>query len=364
MGENGEHRQSNWELLRIVAMLMIIAGHFIAQSEFRTFAPPQGTDYWFSIIIGSGSRVAVNLFLALGCWFMVDASFRASRLLRLYFNVWTITVPLTLLVLLLGFPVSGKDILRGLFPFVGKALWFASAYIMLLAYSPWLAKVLAWEKRTLRQLLLLCLLLISAWVTFWSFDRTEDQWLDILVWFSFMYVFMGYYKRYVQLTYNKYLVLFLGVAAYLGLSLLYGYALLQEDASPVARLAAKMSHAFLEDYKTLPNLFITMCIFYYFQQSRIAYSRVVNYLATGAFTAYILHQTPAFIWPLWHAIFQSDTYLTSEYRSLYALLVIGLTYMLGLLVERLRRSWLEPRILSLAPVKWSEKKIDAFYNKI
>ena len=90
------NRQSNWELLRIVAMLMIVAGHFFQQSGFIRSA--SAADYWFSIFAGSGSRIAVNMFLMLGCWFMVDTKFKAHRIIKLYLNVWCFTVPLTILV--------------------------------------------------------------------------------------------------------------------------------------------------------------------------------------------------------------------------------------------------------------------------
>lgn len=151
------NRQSNWELLRIVAMLMIVAGHFFQQSGFIRSA--NAADYWFSIFAGSGSRIAVNMFLMLGCWFMVDTKFKAHRIIKLYLNVWCFTVPLTILVVCLGFSPTMKDVARGIFPFVGKGVWFASAYIMLILFSPWLHKVLEWKEYSIRKLLIVSFLL-------------------------------------------------------------------------------------------------------------------------------------------------------------------------------------------------------------
>ena len=64
----GEQRHSSIELLRILAMLMIVAGHFLCQSGV---AAAHGG---FTVsLFGSGARWACNLFLLVGCWFMVDA---------------------------------------------------------------------------------------------------------------------------------------------------------------------------------------------------------------------------------------------------------------------------------------------------
>lgn len=93
-------RESNYELMRIIAMLMIVMGHFWGQSGYDEMAT--GISYIVGQFLGCGSRVAVNLFLFLGIWFMVESQIRAKRLLNLYFNVATITIPISLLVYIWG----------------------------------------------------------------------------------------------------------------------------------------------------------------------------------------------------------------------------------------------------------------------
>ena len=65
----GEQRHSSIELLRILAMLMIVAGHFLCHQSGVAAAHGGFTVSLF----GSGARWACNLFLLVGCWFMVDA---------------------------------------------------------------------------------------------------------------------------------------------------------------------------------------------------------------------------------------------------------------------------------------------------
>lgn len=328
------------------------------------FLHATGIDYWFATFTGSAARIAVNMFLMLGCWFMVDSKYNSQHITRLYFNVWSLTVPITLVVFLLGLTQNTKDIMRGFFPFIGKGVWFASAYLMLMLFSPWLHKVLEWPKDTVKKLLIMSSLFVSLWVTLYTFDRTEDQWLDILVWFSFIYVFIGYYKKYLNFKCNKYVVLFLGLLFYFILALGSGYCAIHTGESKFINIGQKLFIGYLSDYKTLPNFIISFCIFYFFQRTDIGSNKNINFIATGAFSTYIIHQTPVFIHVLWYDVYKCDSFLLTPWRSLYAILVILSTYFICLLVECVRRKWIENIILETRFVLWIEKKLDLFYRNV
>ena len=68
----GKPRQSNFELLRLLSMLAIVAGHLFTEGHLIAHATP-GT-LLPCLLLGSGARVATNLFVLLGCWFLVGAT--------------------------------------------------------------------------------------------------------------------------------------------------------------------------------------------------------------------------------------------------------------------------------------------------
>ena len=345
------NRQSNWELFRIVAMLMIVAGHFILQSDFLKYTT--GFYYYLGAYMGFGSIIAVNMFLMLGVWFMVDAKFCARRVIKLYFNVWTLTVPLTLFVCVCGYQYSLKDVIRGIFPFCGKGLWFASAYLALILISPWLNKIFLLSSSSLKKLIIVLTGLISFWVTIYSFDRTENEWLDCLVWFSYVYIVIGYYKKHVSLHLNKWMVIFVGSALYLLLVTIHEIA--------ADFVVSKITWAFLADFKTMPNFFISMCFFYFFEHLDLSVNNQINYIASGAFTTYIFHQTPAFMHFLWYDFYKCNIVFIEYNPLIYSVFVIVSVYILGLIIERFRRKYVEPILLNCRFVKYIEKKIDYFY---
>ena len=93
-------RQSNIELLRIFAILMVVMGHFIRQSGL--LESETGINSTVNVLFGSGGRIAVNVFLLIGSWFMVDSTFRPGKALRLYLETVFYCIPITLLMICLG----------------------------------------------------------------------------------------------------------------------------------------------------------------------------------------------------------------------------------------------------------------------
>ncbi len=352
-------RQSNFELMRIISMLMIILGHCWAQSGFSDHM--MGINHYLGGLLCSGARIAVNMFLLLGAWFMVDTKFKPRRITALYFHTWVITAPLTIILLLCGFHPSFKEIARSFMPFLGKGLWYVSAYLALIMLTPWLSKALLLPRKSHRNLTIVLFSLISVWVTLYSFDRMEDQWADCLVWFSFCYIFIGYYKRYCFQTFtlNKYMVLFVGFCTYACIALVNQYYLPHSNY-----WLHNVFYAFVSDYKTVPNFFIAMCFFYFFQHLNLGVNRVINYIATGAFTAYIVHQTPTFIPVLWYDIYRCQYFWHSKYQLFYMLFVVFSVYGVSLLIEEVRRRYIERYILNTSLVGFIEKILGRFYAGI
>lgn len=151
-------RQSNWELLRIVSMLAIVAGYFLGQSgAYEIF---NGTDLYVALFLGSGSRVAVSLFLMLGVWFLVDASFKAERIIKLYAQYFYYSCLPVLILFLLGFTIGHREIAAAIFPYSFSA-WLVTTYLALLLIAPFLKRVLLWNEETLKKFTIVSFLLIS-----------------------------------------------------------------------------------------------------------------------------------------------------------------------------------------------------------
>jgi len=281
-------RKSNFELMRIVAILPIVAWHFLGQGGVMGAARPD------TIFLGMGGRMAVNIFLILGCWFMTDAGSNPKRALKLYLQVAFYSIPITLLMMVLGESGGFRNIFQGLVPFFGRSVWFASAYISLILVSPFLQRAFDLPRRELTRLaglLFVLFCIVSTIPNFSPIDYVAD-----FCWFCAVYVMTGWAKRenfFARLP-GKWTCLVLAVGLYAVLCA----AICWTPAAPLASY-------WLQNIKSLPSLAIAVFVFAFFLKLDIGAVRWINLAARSVFATYIIHQIPAFIHFEWFRIFRA-----------------------------------------------------------
>ena len=137
-------RQINLDVLRSLAMLMVVIWHFfyyvIGAHPFPT-SKLGIANYVLSEIIVICSNVHVNTFILLTSYFLLDRPFNAKRILLLWFQVVVYSIGLCLL----GGATYAKglvfgDILHAFFPITNKTYWFFTDYLGLVILAPFLSK--------------------------------------------------------------------------------------------------------------------------------------------------------------------------------------------------------------------------------
>lgn len=286
-------RNSSFELLRILAMAVIVIGHFCSQSAIAGSSVQ--ANRILALLLGGGNRIAVNLFLVLGTWFMVDSRFRPERILRIYLQLVLCVIPLTLVMLLAGQADGARNVIQGLLPFLGRPLWFVTAYISLIALSPFLNYAFRLDDRALLRLVLVTGFVFCVVATVPSY--TAPEYLADFAWFAVVYVFIGWAKRTDALDRlpGRWVSLVLGLGLCAALSL----------ASLQPNLAWVASYWNIH-LQSIPNILSAVLIFNFFRLSDFGVRRGINWMASAAFSVYIVHQTPAFRAYEWGVLFHAE----------------------------------------------------------
>ena len=156
-------RQSNFELLRISALFLIISCHFATHGVWPGRGSNLLTDMALSFLIIWG-EVGVNIFVLMSGYFMVNSRFRAESILRIVLETVFYSYTIQLLFALLSISeFKAKFLIRSLLPISGGNYWFITAYVAVYICSP----ILIWLENKLsksayeRTLLLLGLLLLT-----------------------------------------------------------------------------------------------------------------------------------------------------------------------------------------------------------
>ena len=138
-------RERNFEVMRTWAMFSIVIYHCMCHGIGSDYAfdlqlPVSLFNFTFSDLILVIGSIAVNLYVLVSGYFLVNAKFKVSRIIRTWVSAFFYSVVITTLFLLLSLePWSIVTLGKSFFPLSTDAYWFVSQYIGLLILSPFLA---------------------------------------------------------------------------------------------------------------------------------------------------------------------------------------------------------------------------------
>ena len=93
-------RQSNFELLRIVCMIGIIASNYVTQSDAIEITT--GANLLICLLANIGGKFGVNCFVIITSWFLVDKVQNFKSVLLTWFTVFVYQLSVSILSYVFG----------------------------------------------------------------------------------------------------------------------------------------------------------------------------------------------------------------------------------------------------------------------
>lgn len=312
-------RQSNMELLRIIAMFMILVIHanMIAlqrPTSAELISNPIATTTRY--FIESFGIMGVNIFVMLSGWFLIKT--RAKSFYSLVFQVVVLWGGCFLVFLLIG---KTKLTVNNLFEIIAFTRWdwFIKAYIVLMIIAPILNTFVNCSSEKQQRILILGFFL-----------------------FSITYGWVGGANRFFVDGYGP--LLFIGIY----LLSQYAHHALEKDSTPstVCRLLSfdkkydllvfltcviinttmglyglymgKHIYGIVYAYTNPVTIIAALYLLLFFSKLKIEYNKIVNMLAAGSFAVYLLH-SQVDIRPFFN---KSVQFLYSSYNSISCVVMI------------------------------------------
>lgn len=344
----GEHiqkgvRKSNMELLRIVAMLLVLVIH----ASFLSANMPTHKDCFesqFSVLTRfsfmSISCICVNVFVLLSGWFGIKL--RLRKVMAFLFQVFFFAF-LIYAVMFILFPehrVNPKSI-GTLFMLSSSDYWFAKAYLGLMMIAPILN---AWIAQASERQILLFLSFFYVFQTIYGWASLYGaQWFEGgYSAFSFigLYVLARYFRLYGQQRIEKAYYTFTHrkikaiqyMTAYFVLTALNAFM-----AFGVTRMGFPVAGR-LFTY-TQPIVIVeSLCLLLFFSKLRFQ-STVINKIAVSCFAVYLLHGNELLLRPHygrlvseWYVQYNTQTFFVNT------VLLIILCFFSAIIIDRIRLS--------------------------
>ena len=380
--EHTRHRNSTIELLRMVSMLMILFGHMIGQNGIIDSQIKNGTHLVWIIIecmLGSFSRIGTLVFMCITAWYLCERrEFRDYS--RKIFNVWlhcffcVVGVTLTCILIYGASKDAIKYLIQAFFPIFGKSLWYASAYLILLFFVPyineWTHSVSYKTVQRCTLMMTLVFVVVPSLLPISSFIDMSPHMMNV-IFFILVYVVISCLKmgEIEKIKNNK--------------NIIYTIALLSSVFKISIAVAShylygvpKMIVGFIGlkligDYNTVLSFICGISIFLCAVVSKESSFDFINYAARGVFGVYLIHQAPALVPHLWARIKIVSS--CSNATAFFLLLRFGIIiYVLFLsadiilqkvllkpLNEWMQKKQIINRLLNIIDYMYSDVKIDS-----
>lgn len=347
-------RQSNFELLRIVSMFLIIAHHYVVHSNLANM------DFGYNKAIAEffiiGGKIGVNCFVLISAYFLLESKFKIKKLLKIILQ--TFFYSLLFSVLFSAFTNSNISMSTFAFPIIRSFYWFATVYVGLYVLSPFLNHIVhSFDRNGLAKLLIILTVLLTSF----SNILNVTPFLSNIGWFIYLYFIAAYCRYYFNSKkFSNKTYLTMAILAYMSTYVLVILFLI---------LGLKIS--FMDTYATyiigmhtLPVLICSLALFLYFKDLNIKNSKIINLIASTTFGIYLIHDNRFFRYYLWHELYGIDTYLNAPVWQfiLNSLAAIVFTFIICSIMELLRIYLIEKPLFKIKILDKYFKKIDNWMN--
>ncbi len=209
----GGRRMTNVELLRILAMVMVVVMHFLSHSgSLVETDSPLSSVRIIGTLLEMFCLAAVNTYVFISGYFGVKSGFRPSKAIALLCQIWFYAIGIFLVLAAMGIPTMGYSkgslnvygLMQYFFPVETEHYWFATSYFMLYLLTPVLGTaVKSMSKKQLQITLGGLLILFSGIKSVCPLMLAVDKYGYDLAWFICVYLTAAYFGLYGSQFFEK-----------------------------------------------------------------------------------------------------------------------------------------------------------------
>jgi surface polysaccharide O-acyltransferase-like enzyme len=360
-------RRSNIELLRIIAMIMIVAHHFAVHSGFDFPADTVTVNRLWIQFIQLGGKIGVDVFVLISGYFLISsAELKTNKVLKLWLQIFTYSSVIFFVFFGFGAVSFGfKTLLKNILPVSFSQWWFASTYFVLYLISPYLNKLLnTLDKKSYQRFLALLTFCWCIIPTFLSVTWQSNE----LLWFIYLYSLAGYVRLHASESSVKGTTL---IAVSSALAVLTFLSAVVFDILGTKTAFFGRHATFFYDMQKIPVLLISLLMFVGFLKIDIGYKPIINIISSATFGVYLIHDNKYVRQFLWETVFKNASFADSAVLIPYSVAVIAVVFAACTAVELLRIYALEKHYMkavdkfSALVNKWTEKFFSLkFFNRV
>lgn len=338
MNEIKKQRNSVIELLRILCILMVIAGHYYTHGIAYRMVPYVYETYSLRILamqlISFGADIANDLFIIVTGYYMVNSAIKGKRIFKLFaqmlFYAWLIVCVFHITGI---HPLVGEPLKKALLPFWSGENWFVTCYLLLCLFIPFLNPFL----KTLEQkqfIKLLVLLFIIHFVTplfgtksFWSVKHGLEQFI-ILYFIGAFIRLHGFKTKFLQNKWCQRGILFILALLWFLIGAGTGIIGLTYMNADIIGNVTKYFPVF--------SVLIASSLFVVALGIKPFYSKIINVLSGSVLGIYLIHDNSLVREHIWRSVSPNYDYIHTNSIFLHMAEKTIQVFLICLLIDQCR----------------------------
>lgn len=302
-----KERKSNFELMRIVSMILIIMWHLILHSGIYN---TNGTQKLFLDFILLFCIVHINSFVLLTGYFQCKKEFSVKKFINT-FNVTWFYKAIFAIIFFIAIPktLSKLVLFKEIMPIDCKDYWYVNCYLAMYLLSPFFNKLIhSMNQREHKKLLIICFVLYSI-IPLITNQGTISNTGYTISQLCMMYFFGAYFRMYPiekdgyfkNCSHNKrqltFLILWLTFFLINFMTLCFSKVLLKTDSIFIREIGGYLSNN-NQIYSNPIIIFQSIFYFLYFSTLKIK-SKFINKISVCVFDVYLIHEN----YYLWNKLY-------------------------------------------------------------
>lgn len=314
-------RQSNFELLRIVAMFFIVLYHLGVHSNYSA----EMLHSWKGIFVGAYTtlgKTGVNIFVLISGYFTVTSKFNWKRILKLELQILFYSLAIYAIFVLSGAEAfSWYELLKCALPIIFEEYWFMTSYMIMYLLSPLINLLL--KKLSPNVHLILAILLILFQVPFST--AIHFRYISTVLWFVTLYILAAYLRLHNEhFRRNPYWI----------------WATMCATCAVTVVMHYVKGHSLFWNYSGLCLTF-AFAMFILFRKIKIGNVKWINIVAEGTLGVYLIHDNLSVRPWIWNKLLNCPMHGELNIFPLFALIAVLAIYVVCTAIDLARKYLLE-----------------------
>ena len=331
-------RNSNIEILRIMSMIFIVLSHYSFHGGIVKQYLPVGLNRILLSLFVLGN-IGVILFVLISGYFLIESDkFSLKKLLKIVLQVWFYSVIIYILSCIFGLTTfSWYDLIKNLLPLTSKSYWFATCYVTIYIFHPFINKFLHSLSKKQYQLFLITSIIMFSLVPTILFTPNANFYGNELIQLLLFYSIGAYLKKYsfTYLTNKKNNCLLIASASTLILSVI----LINLLSIKIPEIGIYVNH-FYERYSIVAIIF-SVSLFIAFIYRKHFSNRFINSISSTMFGIYLVHDNNYIRSFIWQKVLHCEQFASSNLLILHAILSVILIFLICITLDLIRQFLIE-----------------------